>query len=377
VLESVGTKYLSLYGSGYDTTPNLVAEASNALVFDNIYAHASFTYCSFRSINFSVYPGLPWHYAILPDVRPIPPTLASVMQARGLRTAYINNGNLDWEDERFLLENRGFGTVDDYTKVGCPELSSWGTEDRCLIERLIQWIDEKPGDPFFAVCWTDQTHDPYPASPGVATIDFFKGTPPAHFASDLSHYLNVIHDTDRHIGQLFAALRERGLADDTLVVVTGDHGEAFADPHQQRGHSWTVYEEESHVPLFFWNPRLFAPGKRLETIGGHVDLNPTLADILDVSPPGEWQGHSLFDPARPNRAFFMGIAGGDSFGLREAQWKYVYDVTSGQETLFDLSSDRDERHDAAPAQKDLCLRLRQRVAAWVTFEDAYLWGREN
>lgn len=305
-------------------------------------------------------------------------TLASALRARDVRTAYINNGNLDWEDQRWLLEcSNGFQSLDDYSSLGCPPLSSWGTEDRCVFDQLIRWIDEKPGQPFFAFCWTDQSHDPYPLGSGTTPIDFFGDKPPRAFPADLSRYLNVVHETDAQMGRMFAALRERGLADDTLVVVTGDHGEAFADPHGQRGHAWSVYEEEVHVPLMLWNPRLFPDGGRSQTIGGHVDLNPTLVDLLELEPEKEWQGHSLFDPARPNRAFFMAIAGGDVFGVRDGEWKYIYDVTSGHESLYQLGNDPEEQHDVVGSEPERAKRMRQRVAAWVTFEDAFLWGREN
>jgi glucan phosphoethanolaminetransferase (alkaline phosphatase superfamily) len=378
VLESVGAKYLRLYGSDLDVMPHLEAEAQHALVFDDIYAHASFTYCSFRTINFSVYPGLPWHYALLGDARKFPGTLAAKMRERGARTAYINNGNLYWEDERWLLDSsKAFETIHDYTSIGCPPLSSWGTADRCVFDALIRWIDEKPNESFFAICWTDQTHDPYPLAADTARADFFAGKPKPRFAKDLSAYLNVVHETDRHLGRMFDALRERGLADDTLVVVTGDHGEAFADPHNERGHAWSVYEEETHVPLVIWNPRLFPTGERIANIGGHVDLNPTLVDLLGVEPDAEWQGHSLFDPAKPNRAYFLAIAGGDVFGVRDGDWKYFYDVTSARESLFNVRTDPLEQSDVVTRNPDRAHELRQRVAAWVTFEDAFLWGREN
>lgn len=379
VLESVGAKYLRLYGNPLDVMPSLTTEARHALVFDNIYAHASFTYCSFRTLHFSAYPGLPWHYALLAgSVRPLPGTLASALRARGIRTAYFNNGDLDWEDQRWLLErSAGFETMDDYSKLGCARLSSWGVEDRCIFDRLLQWIDEKPGQPFFAFCWTDQSHDPYLLGPGVVPIDFFGAKAPELFARDLSAYLNVLHETDRHIGRMFAALRERGLGDDTLVVVTGDHGEAFADPHRQRGHAWSVFEEEVRVPLLIWNPRLFPDGGRSPVVGGHVDLNPTLADILEVEPEKEWQGHSLFDPRRPERAFFLAIAGGDVFGVREGDWKYAYDVTSGDESLFNLRIDSREQQNVVAQEPERAARLRERVAAWVTFEEAFLRGRKD
>ena len=63
VLESVGTKYLNLYGSPFATMPHLLDESRHALVFDNFYAHAPYTFCTFMAVNYSIYPGLPWSYA--------------------------------------------------------------------------------------------------------------------------------------------------------------------------------------------------------------------------------------------------------------------------------------------------------------------------
>lgn len=378
VLESIGAKYLRLYGHADEFMPNLTAEAQHALVFDNFYAHASFTFASFRPINFSVYPGLPWHWALLDNARPHPGTLAGALKRRGARTAYLTSGDLDWGSQRWLLEGRsGFDSVEGANNLGCGQLSSWGTTDRCLFDRLIRWIDEDRERPFFAVCWTDQTHDPYLLAPGQTAVDMFEGKAPPRFARDLTRYLNLVREVDAQLGRLFAVLRERGVADDTLVVITGDHGEAFADPHSQRGHAFSVFEEEVRVPLVMWNPRLFPTGERVPTLGGHVDLNPTLADVLDLPPEREWQGHSMFDPARPARVFLMAVAGGDVFGVRDEKWKYFYDVTSARESLFDLSADPQEQTDVAAREPAVCLQLRQRVAAWVTFEDAFLRGKEN
>ena len=375
-LESVGVKYMSLYGSAYDTTPNLVAEAKHAVVFQNIYAHASQTYCSFRSINFSIYPGLPWLFAPFGG-RPMAPALATLLQAAGHRAIYLHNGTLEWGGDRWMLGER-YEHVEDYTDWKCEQLTSWGAADHCSIDRLIAWLDEKPGAPFIAHCWTDQTHDPYFPSPGIDTVDIFHGKPPAQHAMVLFRYLNVLRETDRQLGRIFAALRERGLADDTLVVVTGDHGEAFGDPHSQRGHGLTVYEEEMNVPLMFWNPRLFPEGQRLDAVGGHVDVNPTIADIIGVKPSGEWQGHSLFDPARPNRAFFFAsISSEYLFGVRDGQWKYVLDATSERESLYDLAADPREQESVARRDPERCKRMRQRVGAWVAFEEDFLHAKRN
>lgn len=373
VLESVGTKYLEFYGSPYETMPNLDAESAHAVVFDNFYAQASYTYFSFRAINFSIYPGLPWCYAPCGG-RPLPPSLASVMRKRGWRTAYLHNGDLDWGEERWLLKADGFKDTEGYAELGCPRLTSWGTEDRCLIERLIQWIDAGRGQPFMAICWTDQTHDPYRLGRGVAARDYLGGTAKVPLAGDLSHYLNILHETDRQLGRLFEALRERGLADDTLVVVTRDHGEAFRNPHDQRGHGLTVYQEEVNVPLMLWNPRLFATGRRMSALVAHVDPNPTIADVLGIKPSDDWQGYSMFDPHRPSHAFFLTDVGEYLFGVREGRWKYIFDATGGPEMLFDLDRDREEQRNVAEDQPEQCHQLRLKIAGWVSFEDRYLHG---
>ena len=124
---------------------------------------------------------------------------------------------------------------------------------------------------------------------------------------DLNRYLNCVREADAQLGRLFDGLRSRGIADDTLVIVTGDHGEAFDWPHPCVGHGFYVWQESVNVPCVVWNPKLFAAGlhgRRLRTIGGHVDLNPTVTELLGLSPPGCWQGHSLFDASRPPRATF-------------------------------------------------------------------------
>ena len=123
VLESVGTKYLSLYGSSYDTTPTLVEEAAHALVFENFYAHVPYTFCSFMALTFSIYPGVPWCYApgetfARGGARSLPPTLAFLLKERGARTAFLCNGDLEWAGMSYVLENQGYDTIEDYRAMG-------------------------------------------------------------------------------------------------------------------------------------------------------------------------------------------------------------------------------------------------------------------
>jgi arylsulfatase A-like enzyme len=187
----------------------------------------------------------------------------------------------------------------------------------------------------------------------------------------LNQYLNVIRQTDHQIGRLLDFLRERGLANDTLVVVTGDHGEAFGWPHGYYGHGLQIYQEIVHVPLLLWNPRAFASAGRAATLGGQVDLAPTILDVLGIAEvPAGWQGRSLFDSRRNGRIYLFAAGYDYLLGLREGSMKYALNATTGREELFDLGRDGDEMVNLAETRGAETKLFRQRLAAWADDQEA-------
>jgi arylsulfatase A-like enzyme len=182
---------------------------------------------------------------------------------------------------------------------------------------------------------------------------------------DFGRYLNAIHEADAQIGRLLSELRKRNLADDTLVVITGDHGEGMGRPHPYYGHSGKVYQEDVNVPLIIWNPALFKTASRSKTIGAHIDLGPTILHYLSAPLPVTWQGRSLLDPSRPNRAYFYGSADEYLLGVRDDNFKYILNLTRERDELYDLSTDPTEQNNIAHQQRDKTNQLRQRTAAWL------------
>ena len=365
VLESTGTRYLGLYGSPYATTPHLQAESANAVVYDRFYTHVGFTANALASLTLSIHPYMTWReytqeYPDFPGR-----TAADVLQARGYRTAFLSSAHLEYVNMDAFLGHHGYEDVRGWKQLGGgEELNSWGGADSVLVDRTLEWIDQDRSRPFFATVWTNQGHHPYDPVPGQPEVDFFGAGPRPADDYDLARYLNAIADVDRQLGRIFAGLRERGLEDETIVVVTGDHGEAFGDPHPTWGHGFRLYDEGVRVPLMVWSPTLFPQGRRDATIGGHVDVNPTVLDLLGVDSPAEWEGRSLFAPGRPPRVYFYAANDDYLLGVREGDFKYVYNASRGRDLLFDLSRDPDELHDVSAAHPDVCRRLRQRLAAW-------------
>jgi arylsulfatase A-like enzyme len=368
VLESVGTRYLSLYGSPYKTTPSLEAEARHALVFENFYCHVGMTANSLASISLSLWPYMTWReytqdYPELPGKM-----LASVFKQRGYRTAFVHNGHLDYTNQRAFLSNRGFDVLWDFGDLaqGAPETSSWGGEDHLAVDGIFRFIGERGDEPFYVMAWSSATHHPYEPGPRLEPqlTNFFEGRAEPFDSWNMNRYLNLVKEVDLQLGRLFAGLRERGLDESTMVVITGDHGETFGDPHSAWGHGSRLYDEFVKVPFYVWAPRLVVRGRRFKTVGAHVDVNPTITDLVGLPADPSWSGRSLFDRTRSPRSYFYAAHDDYRLGLREGERKYIYNATTGHDQLYDLATDPEERQNLAAQFPAESLRLRQRVAAW-------------
>ena len=363
VLESVAARWTSLGNAQYRTTPTLTAEARHALVYNNFYAHIGRSSNSLAAILLSTYPKLDFQditeeYPALGGT-----SLAAAFRDRGYRTSFVTSSDLSWAGWESFIGARGFEQVHDYHDLTCGEpVSSWGVEDRCMIDDMVGAIREPHDRPFFLMAWSQQTHHPYEPSPGTKQLNLVHE--PVPYQYDLDRYLNVLHETDANLARIFTAVRESGLGDNTLIVVTGDHGQAFGYPHDSYAQGRTIYEEDVNVPLMLWYPPRFRAAVRPGVIGSHVDLAPTIADLAGLPAAPDWRGRSLLDTSRSPRAYFYVAEDHFRLGVREGAWKYIYDLREGTEELYRLDLDPMEQHNVAPADRARCTRLRQRLAAW-------------
>jgi arylsulfatase A-like enzyme len=167
-------------------------------------------------------------------------------------------------------------------------------------------------------------------------------------------------------------LEARGLADSTLLVVLGDHGEAFGE-HGHRGHSKTIHEEELRIPLVMISPRLSTRPQRLPVLGQQIDIAPTILELMGLNAPKEWQGRSLFAADRSERVYMFTAFHHYLFGVIEKDWKYVYNATTGRRQLFHLASDPAELKGELSDWAECPPRdLHSRLASWVHFQNKYL-----
>lgn len=366
VLESTGAEYFRVGdpAARYATTPRLdMLAARHGVVFDNIYSQAASSCKSLVALSNSVYPRPDW----LLIVRDYPAfdvvSLPQVLKGQGYRTCYAHSGYWGWQKRDRFLQARGVDRLIDAGQHPGEEINSWGIDDQTMYEDVLAWIDADPQRPFFAFAYTNETHHPYVA-------------PQEHHEfgvddEELARYLDSVRGADAKIAWLMDELQRRGLADSTLVAVTADHGESFGQ-HNQRTHSFGIYEQTVHVPLVLLHSSLAALPRRSAAVGRHIDIAPTLLDLLGIAAPAEWQGASLLRPRDHERAYFLSVGNEIVLGLRDGRYKYHYYVDTSREELFDLESDPGEEQDLATAEPRRAAEYRRRLGGWVTYQREFL-----
>jgi arylsulfatase A-like enzyme len=158
-------------------------------------------------------------------------------------------------------------------------------------------------------------------------------------------------------------LRQRGLLEKTLLVIFGDHGEAFGQHPGNYGHTLFIHDENVRVPLIMAAPGLFKEPIRVTRVASLIDVAPTILDLLGISRPVEYQGHSLLDD-RSQMALFATDYSLGFLGLRDGRWKLIHELESGQSRLFDLSADPDERYDLTDLYPQRVALYRDHLLNW-------------
>jgi arylsulfatase A-like enzyme len=228
---------------------------------------------------------------------------------------------------------------------------------------MLAWVDGVGDAPFFLTYLPVAGHHPYATGrPGP-----FQGD------SELSAYRNALHEGDAALGALVDGLRSRGVQDKTLVVVYGDHGEAFGQHDGNFGHTMFIYDENVRVPLTFAIPGRPASVGRVANVASTVDIGPTILDLLGIPAVAAHEGVSLVDAASRLALFYTDYSL-PLAGLQDGCWKYILQIDRGSSKLFDTCTDPDERRDLStrePVRRDA---YRQRVLAWVEARRAGMSG---
>jgi arylsulfatase A-like enzyme len=151
---------------------------------------------------------------------------------------------------------------------------------------------------------------------------------------------------------LITFIKEQGLEEKTLVIITSDHGEELFEHRGIVGHGYHTYETESHIPFIMWMPGKIPLGVRIENQISNVDILPTLVDFLQLDFREQIQGQSLY-PLIYNTALYderyVFCESVNQTCVKSLQYKFI---DSNELYLYD--DDTDEQFNQAEKQKELC-----------------------
>ena len=384
VIDTLRADHLGCYGYERATSPRLDALAAEGVRFDRALAQAPWTTPSVASLMTSQYPsavGIGSERSVLADELVL---LPEVLSEAGYRTGAVVSHTFCSSRWNF---DQGFEWFDQSNVGGHSVVTSEGVTARAL-----EFVDWAGDEPFFL--WTHY-FDPHfhyleheglefggrgdydgPIEPGLQYVDLFAmrfDLTPEDVAELVRIYDSEIAYTDRWVGALLDGLRARGRYEDTLIMVTGDHGEEFRD-HGDLGHARQLYQELVNVPLIVKPARGAGPGGPPPgTVVEHhvalLDVLPTVLAATGLSMPrsaaAEVEGRPLFEPPEPGRAIVSETSRqGGVRSVTLGDYKLIQRLKGGEVELYRVAGDRLEREDLAAELPEQVARLEGVLAGW-------------
>lgn len=361
ILESAGAQYLKPYGAAEDPMPHLTELTQNAILFEQAYTVYPESIKGLVSVLSSISPALDTEAEQYRTVGT--QSLSAELRDAGYRTGLFHSGRFMYLGMESVIRDRGFNTLEDAGDISGVHFSSFGVDEPSTVERMLAWIDEKPADePFFLTYMPVAGHHPYD-SPEPGPFPEF---------DDIGRYRNALHYSDSAIEKLTTGLAQRGLDQNTMIVIVGDHGQAFGQHEGNFGHTFFLYEENVRVPLMFVLPGLTKP-VQVDRVVSTLDVAPTVLDLLGKASPEAFQGRSMLFTEQRMALFFADYSQA-LLGLRDGRWKFLHEVESGRLRLFDLEADPDERTNLAEQHADRVQIYRDRLTRWSSASRAFVLG---
>ena len=387
LIDALRKDHLRCYGYYRNTSPKIDEFAEDAFQFQNCISTCSWTSPSIASLFTSLYVsghGLMTHSQKSTDILGLQfATLAEVLKKNGYTTsAFIANR---WIREEFNY-HQGF---DVFEQVGgnLPRPSAAAVK-----EKVLAWLNNKPREPFFTYVHFMDVHGPY--YPPYPYNTFFTSeekrelTPQEYKKlrylkvagqTDLNFYINQydgeIRYCDYHIGKILQYLKDADLYDDSLIILTSDHGEAFFE-HGACDHGFTLYNEEIRVPLIIRFPTSFDFTINASIKPQLIDIGVTILDLMGAAFPYEVDGLSLISFGKkkgvvsPRKRIYSEeyMKGFPKVSMIERDMKYTYHIS--QERIvegYDLAKDDTERQNLLKMDENVDSKgaIAKEIQAWL------------
>lgn len=396
-IDSLRADHMSAYGYKHLTTPHLDRFAEGGTLFENTFSpHVPTTsaYASMltgRDCFGTQVVALRHQGPLRPEVK----TLAEILKERGYNTSCIGfTGNPSSRGFDTYLDYAGWGSwnegrspkAQNLNEVAVPELERLVDDDKpffLFLRHMDPHAPYLPPEPYERMFYHGNETDPSNKSmePVMAFKpfrDFFASwMPPGITDKDyvIAQYDGAVAYMDACIQTLLTALEARGVLDDTIIVINGDHGETLYE-HECWFDHHGLYDNVLHVPLIIRYPGKVPAGKRVAGFNQHKDLLPTLLELADLPVPDAFDGRSLMQlvrgevPSFESEFYLTECTWMRKHGWRTPHWKLIIALEPDfhfkpEVELYNLVEDPDENVNLADTHPHVVESLRKRMDAWI------------
>jgi len=345
VMDSVSSEHIGYSGYSRNITPTIDWFAENGIIFKNTYASAAQSDLSQTSFLSSLYPLKNKNRDFFTKDYPRE-FIWDILKPQGYQTAYLTSQNDEFLNMKQFynmtnLDLYSDATTDNKTDYG-SDLLKCDYDDKTLNTSL-NWLDKK--QKFFLYLNFQSTHYPYeiPKNNSIFLPDIISKNSnllkisPEDINASINKYDNALLFTNKLINQLKKYLEKNNLLNNTIIVITADHGEAIEKTHEQIRHGYGLYEEQVKVPLIF-----FVPNQEPQIINDRVkqlDVIPTILKILNFSSPNLFQGKEM---TKNDNIFLMVQNQYLQIGLIKDDIKYILDLHDYEAEAYNLTKDSKE-----------------------------------
>ncbi|MBW2276366.1 MAG: sulfatase-like hydrolase/transferase [Deltaproteobacteria bacterium] len=365
-MESVSYRETSLVPDApYDTTPFVADLADESLLFTRYYAGYAASTRSFFSAMTGLYPYVDKTADLVKYSQLKVPTLVDILHDEGYATAFFASSDSLFESLDSFLAARKYDSYLDKNLLPASERPAgsayWGVPEEAMIDKALEWIAsvKDAGRPFYLNYNAVFPHHPFKVPAGHEAIgDLDWGDDAVR-----KNYRATLNYADQAVRRFYEGLERLGVLDDTLFIVTPDHGEAFGDLHPKNHiHASHCYEEDSRIFLILHNPEALGAAHHSQRLGSHKDLLPTLLEALGLDPEIEIDGRSLIAADyREDRMFYYSRR---QIGVRDGDLKLVVPKQGKRAELYDLSRDPTEQNDLSKDRPDDTKRYAAIAKQW-------------
>ena len=397
-IDSLRRDHMSCYGYHRLTTPHIDRFAQESTLFEDTFsAHIPTTsaYASMltgRDVFGTQVVALRHKGPLRPEV----PTLAEILREQGYNSTCVGfSGNPSSRGFDTYLEFPGWGSwnegrspkAQNLNDVALPELDRLARKREpffLFLRHMDPHAPYLPPEPYERMFYHGNECDPKnksmePVMNFAPFKDFFAtwmppGTTDKEYV--IAQYDGAIAYMDAAIQSIFTALEARGIADDTIVIVNGDHGETLYD-HECWFDHHGIYEPTLVVPLIIRYPGALPAGKRVSGFNQHKDLVPTILELAELEPQGlALDGRSLLPMVRGEVAshesefYITECTWMRKHGWRTPEWKLIVALEPDfhfkpEVELYNLVEDPGEESNVAADNPALVEHLRARMDAWI------------